>query len=87
MGLCQNALNEIARDVRQPVVAACVAVRELFVIDAQQVQDCGLEIVDMDWILGNVEAKIIGRSMSVTGFDAATGQPYTKSLRMMVATV
>ena len=84
---CQNALNWIARYISQPVVAARVAVGELFVIDAKQVQDRGLKIVDMDRILGYVEAKIVGSPMNMTMFDATAGQPYTEGVWMMVATV
>ena len=85
--LCQNALNRIAGYISQSVVAARMAVRELLVIDAKQVQNRCLEIVDMDRILGYVEPKIVGSSVNITAFDATAGKPYAKSIGMMVATV
>ena len=34
--------------VGQAVVAAGVAIGEAFVVEAHQVQDCGVEVVDVD---------------------------------------
>src|SRR4051812_43755666 len=51
----------VAMDVRQPEVAAAEAVREAFVVEAEQVQDGGVQIVDRADVLGGVHADLVGR--------------------------
>ena len=46
--LSKNILHHMPVHVGQPVVAALVLVRELRVVDAQQVQDRRLQVVDVD---------------------------------------
>ena len=50
-------------DVGQAEVAAGEAVGERLVVEAEQVQDRGLEIVDVDRVLGDVEAEVVGRAV------------------------
>ena len=47
-------------DVGEPEVAPLVAEGELGVVDAEQVQDRGLEVVDVDRVLGDVVAEVVG---------------------------
>ena len=47
----------MAVDVRQPVVASLMAIGQSFVIDAEEVKTGGVEVVDVNWILDNSEAK------------------------------
>ena len=48
-------------DVGQAEVAAGVAVGEPLVVQAEQVQDRRLQVVDVDRVLGDVEAEVVGR--------------------------
>src|SRR2546426_2602197 len=71
-------------------------------IDAEQVQNGGLEIVDVDCAgsesafvradrvavrIGDVVAVIIGTAISDSRLNAATGQPNTEATGMMIASV
>ena len=47
--------------VRQAEVAPGVAVRQLLVVEAQQVQDRRLQVVDVDLLLDRLEAELVGR--------------------------
>jgi hypothetical protein len=47
-----------------------VAVRELLVIQPEQVQDRGVEVVD---VLRRVEAEVVGGTIARSGFGAAAG--------------
>ena len=59
----QDFLDHLAVDVGEPEVAAGVAVSELFVVEAEQVEDRGLEVVDVDRVFGDVEAQVVGRAV------------------------
>src|SRR5437773_11795683 len=49
--LCENFLNHAAVHVGQPAVGAVVADGEPFVVDAEQVQDGGVDVVTIDLAL------------------------------------
>ena len=72
-------------DVREAELAALEAEGEAFVVDAHQVHDGGLEVVDVDLVLHGVEAEFIALAMRDAGFDAATGHPDGESVGMMIA--
>ena len=65
----------MAVHVGQAVVAALELVRQLLVVDAEQVQDRRLEVVDVDGVLGDVVAEVVGRAVGDARLDAAAGQP------------
>ena len=51
--------------VGQPVVAALEAIGQLLVVQAQQVEDGGLEVVDVDPVPGHGEAEFVGLAVGV----------------------
>ena len=51
-------------DVGEPEVAARVAVGEPGVVEAHQVQDRGVEVVDVDGILGGAVAVVVGDAVA-----------------------
>ena len=56
---------DIAGDVGQAEVAAGVAVGELRVVEAQQVQDRGVQIVDVNSVLDGLEAELVGGAVDL----------------------
>ena len=53
----------------------------------KQMQDRGVQIVDVDAILRGVEAEVVALAERDAGLDAAAGQPHRESIRMVVAAV
>ena len=72
-------------DVRQTEVAALEAVGEAFVVDAEEVQDGGLEVVDVDGMIDGVEAEVVGSAESEAGLDSAASYPDGEGIWMMIA--
>ncbi len=62
-------------DVRQPEVAPGVAVGEPRVVDPEQVQDRGVEIVDMHGSLVTVAARSSVSPVGQPPLDSRAGQP------------
>jgi hypothetical protein len=58
--LRNQLVNYLAMHVGQPEVAAGVAVGELFVIEAEELEHGGMQVVDVDGVLGGLEAKFVG---------------------------
>ena len=56
----QNLLHHVAVHVGQPEVAALEAEGQAGVVEAQQVQDRRLQVVDVDRVLDDVVADLVG---------------------------
>ena len=52
-------------NIGQAEIAAGVAVGESLVVEAEQVQDRGVQVVDVDLVLDRVEAEFVGGAVDV----------------------
>jgi hypothetical protein len=48
--LSKNSLHNFTMHIRQPILSALIAVGEPRVVDAAQMQHCGLHVVDMNGV-------------------------------------
>src|SRR6266516_2798617 len=60
----QNVSYDVAFDVGQAKIAAGVAVREALVVEAEEVQNRGVQVVDVDLVLGGVIAVVVGAAVA-----------------------
>lgn len=65
-------------------VQSLKTVTELFMVDPHEVHDRRVKISNMDGILGDVVAEIVGRSVRRAGLHAATSHPDCVTPRMMI---
>src|SRR5947208_326903 len=79
--LRQNLAHHASRHVGQPKVAAAVAIGELEVVETEQVQDRGVQVVNVDAILNRFEANLVGLAILNAPFDAAAGEPVSEGVR------
>src|SRR5688500_11094281 len=77
--------DDVARDVGQAEVAAGVAVGELLVVEAQQMEDRGMQVVDAGRVFLGLEAELVGRAIDGAATDAAAGQPDAEAVVVVVA--
>ena len=54
-------------------------------VEAQQVQDGGVQIVDVDLVLDGRVAEVVGRAVRLAALDAAAGHPGGEPARAVVA--
>src|SRR5262249_18752686 len=73
--------------VGQPEIAAGVTVGEALVIEAQEPEDSGVQIVNVDRMLDGTEAEIVGGAMNLAALDAAAGQPHAEAIVVVVAAI
>ncbi len=71
----QDLLDHRAMHVGQAMVPALVLEGQPGVVDAQAVQDRGVQVVDVDGISDDVVAEVVGGAVGDPGLDAAAGQP------------
>ena len=74
-------------NVRQPEVTALEAIRELLMVHTKQMQDRGVEIMNVNRLIDNVVAEIVGLAVNLSAFDATTRHPHREVARVMVTAV
>ena len=85
--LAKNVFNYVTVDVGQAEVSTLEAECQAFMVNAQQLHDCGLEVVDVNAVLRHVVAEVVGFAVIEATFDASTGHPQTEISRMVITTV
>ena len=86
-GSAEDSLYKFAVDIRQAEIPPLIAVGQSGVIDTQQMQDGGIQVVDMYGVADDVVAKVVGFTPGGTGFDACTCQENGKASGVVVAAV
>src|ERR1035437_1693937 len=72
----QNLINHIAGDVGEPEIASLELKRQLGVLNAQAVQDGGLQVVDVDRVFQNVVTEVVGLAQNEAALDATPRHPH-----------
>ena len=83
--LSKNPSMHLAVHVGQAEVAAAVAVGQPLVIQAHQVQDRGVQVVDVHAVLDGLHAELVGGAVDDAALDAAAGQPHREAQAVVVA--
>ena len=72
-------------NIGQAITAALEFVSETLVIDAEQVHDRGLQVMDVQAVRGDVVAELTSFPINGSGFDSPARHPDAETTRMMVA--
>ena len=60
---CQNLAHHFPRHIGQAEIAAAEAERKTFMIDAEAMQDRRVQVVDVDWVVREVVAVVVGAAV------------------------
>lgn len=85
--LCEQLVDHLAVDVGQPEIAALESEGQLRVVEAEKVHHRRVEVVDVDAVLGDVEAEFVALAHDEPLFHAASGEPHGERVRVMVAAI
>src|SRR5262245_37557814 len=80
-------IDDFAGYVGEAEVAALETISELEVVDAKQVQQRRLQVVNVDRIFDDPPANVVGLADHLASLDAAPRAPQAEGKRMMVAAV
>src|SRR3954447_3951653 len=86
-GSGQDLVHHPAVDVGQAEVAAGVAIRQTLVVEPEQVEDRGVQVVIVHLVLDRGEPELVGPAVADAPLHAAAGQPDRISLGVVVAAV
>ena len=77
-------MYDVTVHIGQSTVNSVVAHGELLVVDAQLVQDRGVEVVDADGVLDGRVTEVVGPAVTRTALDAAAGHPRSEGLHVVI---
>ena len=77
----------MAVDVGEAHVSRRKAKSILGVVDAKEVEHCGVEVVDLHFVFDGFVSPFVGRTVGHPGFDAAAGEPSGETEGVVVAAV
>src|SRR5690606_38871081 len=81
----QDRRNDVTMDIGQSASDAVVIEREPFVIQSQQVQGRGVQIIAVAWILGGGQSQVVPGAKLRAAPNAASSLPSREYARVMVA--
>jgi len=84
-GSGKDILYNNAFHVSESSFKAVVVERQSFMIEPQQVQNCGVEVVDGADIFHCFVSEFICRAVTERGFDAGAGHPAGEAFRIVVS--
>ena len=72
-------------DVGQAALDAVVVVGQPLMIESEQMQDRGMEVIDRYWILTHPVADLVGRPVTEPRLQAGSGEPAGEGVLIMIA--
>ena len=85
--LSENAFGHAALDVGQTHVATGVTESETLVIETQQVQDCGVPVVNVNFVFDGFVTEVVCRAVADASLHTAASHPGRVARVVVVATV
>ena len=85
--LCENVRDHFPGDIGQSKITTAVTVRKLGVVDAEQVQNGRVDVVDVDGLVDGLEAEVVRGAVDGASLDAAAGESHREPERIVIAAV
>lgn len=86
-GSGEDLVDDVAMDIGEATVDPVLADGELFVIDAEQVEDGGVEVVAVGLALDGLIAPVVAASMASSRANAGTGHPADEGSAVVIPSI
>jgi hypothetical protein len=83
--LRENLLDYLAADISKSFIASVMPIGEALVIEAEQVQDGGVNVVNVGEAFRGAEADRIGGADDLASLDPAAGEPHREAVRIVIS--
>ena len=84
--LCQNVLDDLSVNVSEPIIPSLEAMSQLFVIESEQMEYGGMQVVNVDLVLGYSKTQFVTGSMNEPTLGSASGQHHGVDVGKVVTT-
>src|SRR5271166_5926600 len=81
----QDVLDDVPVHVGQAKVAAGVSISQALMIEPEELEHRGVQVVDMNFAFDRLKTEFIGLAMGVPPLDAAAGQNGRESAVVMTS--
>ena len=78
-------MDDVAVDVCEPALEAVVVVGEAFVVEAHEVKNGRIEVVNAGGVFFGFGAEVVTGAVAMTFFDAGPGEEAGKGIGVVVA--
>src|SRR5262249_55039660 len=79
----QKFASQLACHIRQAEIASLEAVRQLQVVEPEQVENRRVQVVNVDRVLGHIPANLVALADDLAALNAAAGRPDREGERMV----
>src|SRR5215831_751554 len=86
-GSHQDFFDNFPVNVCQTEMAALKLESKLGVIDSEAMENCGMQVVNMNGVLGNVVTILVRLTIGDTRFDSGPCHPQSETARMVIPAV
>ena len=80
-------MHHFAMNIGQAEVPSSVPEGESFVIHSQQMEDCGVEVVDVNFSLAGEETVLVGGTVGSSALHATAGEPHGETIGIVISTI
>src|SRR5262245_48893696 len=87
MVLRQNLFHNVPVHVSQAVIAATIAVGQLFVVDAHEMKYGSVQVVDMHLFFDRIPAEVVGGAVDRAASYSAAREPHGETIRVVVPAI
>src|SRR5262245_13794205 len=81
----RQLLNDVSGNVSQTKIASLETIRQLRVLQPEQVKQRRVKVIDVNRLFDDVPADFVGLTDHLTAFDSPAGHPQAECERVMVA--
>ena len=73
--------------IGKPEISTCMPKRETFVIETEQMQNGGMQVVHMDFVFYRLEAKLVGLSVGHSAFYSSSSEPHRETVMIVISSI
>ena len=83
----QQLMDDLAMHIGQPEITSSVPIGESFMVHAEQVQDGGLQVMNIHFVIPQVVSEFITAAMDDTTLDAGSCKPRAVHTGMVTSAI
>lgn len=83
--LCQHVFDDVAVDVGEAAFEAVVIVGQFLVVQAHQVQERGIKVVDAGFVHCGFESEFVALTVAVAFLDSGAGEKASERVGVVIA--
>ena len=83
----QKFTDDASIDVGDAIVTPLMTISEVFVVETEEVEDGGMEVVHVHLVFDRPVTEFIGGSVGESAFGSAASQPHCETIGIMVTSI